>query len=61
MKQDYWKNVELAEKGVQNIIIVLKAKKSEPNDIFQVIRDAYKGKLTDEEIQQMIDDVEENE
>ena len=54
-------NVELEEKGVQNIIIVLKAKKSEPNDIFQVIRDAYKGKLTDEEIQQMIDDVEENE
>ena len=49
------------QEGVRNIIIVLKAKKSEPNDIFQVIRDAYKGKLTDEEIQQMIDDVEENE
>ena len=49
------------KKGARNVIIEFKANKAAPSFIFQFVKNAYKGKLTDEEIQQMIDDVEENE
>ena len=42
-------------------MIAFKADKVAPNDIFQFVRGAQEGKITDEEIQQMIDDVGENE
>ena len=53
--------IEERKEGVRNIIIEFKANQTAPNIIFQFIKNAYRGKLTDEEIQQMIDDVEENE
>ena len=49
------------KKGARNVIIEFKANQAAPSFIFQFVKNAYKGKLTDEEIQQMIDDVEENE
>ena len=49
------------KEGVRNIIIEFKANQSEPSFIFQFVKNAYRGKLTDEEIQQMIDEVEESE
>ena len=52
---------EERNRNVRNIIIVLKANQSEPSFIFQFVKNAYRGKLTDEEIQQMIDVVEESE
>ena len=52
---------EERKEGVRNIIIEFKANQAAPSFIFQFVKNAYKGKLTDEEIQQMIDDVEENE
>ena len=48
-------------RNVRNIIIVLKANQSEPSFIFQFVKSAFKDDLTDEEIQQMIDEVEESE
>ena len=53
--------IEERKEGVRNIIIEFKANQAAPSFIFQFVKNAYKGKLTDEEIQQMIDDVEENE
>ena len=53
--------IEERKEGVRNIIIEFKANQTAPNIIFRFIKNAYKGKLTDEEIQQMIDDVEDNE
>ena len=47
--------------GVRNIIIAFKADKAEPSYIFQFVKNAFKDDFTDEEIQQMIDDVEDNE
>ena len=52
---------EERNRNVRNIIIAFKANNTAPSFIFQFVKNAYKGKLTDEEIQQMIDDVEENE
>ena len=53
------------EKGrredIRNIIIEFKANQTAPSFIFQFVKNAFKDDLTDEEIQQMIDDVEENE
>ena len=49
------------KKGARNIIIEFKANQAAPSFIFQFVKNAYKDDLTDEEIQQMIDDVEENE
>ena len=49
------------KKGARNIIIEFKANQAAPSFIFQFVKNAYKGKLTDEEIQQMIDEVEESE
>ncbi|CAI3420726.1 Rpn family recombination-promoting nuclease/putative transposase [Enterococcus cecorum] len=53
--------IEERKEGVRNIIIEFKANQTAPNIIFRFIKNAYKGKLTDEEIQQMIDEVEDNE
>ena len=53
--------IEERKEGVRNIIIEFKANQTAPNIIFRFIKNAYRGKLTDEEIQQMIDEVEENE
>ena len=53
--------IEERKEGVRNIIIEFKANQAAPSFIFQFVKNAYKGKLTDEEIQQMIDDVEESE
>ncbi|XBG81331.1 Rpn family recombination-promoting nuclease/putative transposase [Enterococcus cecorum] len=53
--------IEERQEGVRNIIIEFKEKKAKPSFIFQFVKNVYKGKLTDEEIQQMIDEVEENE
>ena len=47
--------------GVRNIIVEFIANKAEPSYIFQFVKSAFKDDLTDEEIQQMIDEVEENE
>ncbi len=47
------------KKGVRNVIIESKANQAAPSFIFQFVKNAYRGKLTDEEIQQMIDEVEE--
>ncbi|MCJ0538859.1 Rpn family recombination-promoting nuclease/putative transposase, partial [Enterococcus cecorum] len=47
--------------GLRNIIIAFKADKADPSYIFQFVKNAFKDDFTDEEIQQMIDDVEENE
>ena len=52
---------EERNRNVRNIIIVLKANRSEPSFIFQFVKSAFKDDLTDEEIQQMIDEVEESE
>ena len=52
---------EERKEGVRNIIIEFKANQTAPNIIFRFIKNAYRGKLTDEEIQQMIDEVEESE
>lgn len=53
--------IEGRQEGVRNIIIAFIANKTEPSFIFQFVKSAFKDDLTDEEIQQMIDDVEENE
>lgn len=45
--------------GARNVIIEFKANQATPSFIFQFVKNVYKGKLTDEEIQQMIDEVEE--
>ena len=49
------------KKGARNIIIEFKANNTAPSFIFQFVKNAFKDDFTDEEIQQMIDDVEENE
>ena len=52
---------EERNRNVRNIIIAFKANKAEPSYIFQFVKNAFKDDFTDEEIQQMIDDVEDNE
>ena len=49
------------KEGARNVIIEFKANKTAPSFIFQFVKNAFKDDFTDEEIQQMIDDVEENE
>ena len=53
--------IEGRREGVRNIIIAFIANKTEPSFIFQFVKSAFKDDLTDEKIQQMINDVEENE
>ena len=50
---------EATNRNARNMIVVLKMNHSETSYIFQFVKDVFKGSLTDEEIQQMIDDVEE--
>lgn len=56
-----YSRIEGRREGVRNIIIVFIANKTEPSFIFQFFKSAFKDDLTDEKIQQMINDVEENE
>ena len=53
--------IEERNRNVRNIIIAFKANQAEPSYIFQFVKNAFKDDFTDEEIQQMIDDVEDNE
>ena len=53
--------IEERNRNARNIIIAFKANQAAPSYIFQFVKSAFKDDLTDEEIQQMIDDVEENE
>ncbi|MDM8182832.1 hypothetical protein QUV97_04035 [Enterococcus cecorum] len=51
--------IEKRNRNVRNIIIAFKANNAAPSFIFQFVKSAFKDDLTDEEIQQMIDEVEE--
>lgn len=53
--------IEERQEGARNVIIEFKANKTAPSFIFQFVKNAFKDDFTDEEIQQMIDEVEENE
>ena len=53
--------IEATNQNARNIIIAFKANKTEPSFIFQFVKNAFKDDFTDEEIQQMIDEVEESE
>ncbi|CAI3251730.1 Rpn family recombination-promoting nuclease/putative transposase [Enterococcus cecorum] len=53
--------IEATNRNARNIIIAFKANQAEPSYIFQFVKNAFKDDFTDEEIQQMIDDVEDNE
>ena len=51
--------IEERNRNARNIIIAFKANQAAPSFIFQFVKSAFKVDLTDEEIQQMIDEVEE--
>ena len=51
--------IEKRNRNARNIIIAFKANNTAPSFIFQFVKSAFKDDLTDEEIQQMIDEVEE--
>ena len=51
--------IEKRNRNVRNIIIAFKANQAAPSFIFQFVKSAFKDDRTDEEIQQMIDEVEE--
>ena len=51
--------IEERNRNARNIIIAFKANNAAPSFIFQFVKSAFKDDLTDEEIQQMIDEVEE--
>ena len=51
--------IEERNRNTRNIIIAFKANNAAPSFIFQFVKSAFKDDLTDEEIQQMIDEVEE--
>ena len=51
--------IEKRNRNARNIIIAFKANDAAPSFIFQFVKSAFKDDLTDEEIQQMIDEVEE--
>ena len=53
--------IEATNRNARNIIIAFKANQAAPSYIFQFVKSAFKDDFTDEEIQQMIDDVEDNE
>ncbi len=53
--------IEATNRNARNIIIAFKANQADPSYIFQFVKNAFKDDFTDEEIQQMIDDVEDNE
>ena len=49
--------IEERNRNARNIIIAFKANNAAPSFIFQFVKSAFKDDLTDEEIQQMIDEV----
>ncbi|CAI3399889.1 Uncharacterised protein [Enterococcus cecorum] len=51
--------IEKRNRNARNIIIAFKANNAAPSFIFQFVKSAFKDDRTDEEIQQMIDEVEE--
>ena len=51
--------IEERNRNARNIIIAFKANQAALSFIFQFVKSAFKVDLTDEEIQQMIDEVEE--
>ena len=51
--------IEERNRNARNIIIAFKANNADPSFIFQFVKSAFKDDRTDEEIQQMIDEVEE--
>ena len=51
--------IEERNRNARNIIIAFKVNNVAPSFIFQFAKSAFKDDLTDEEIQQMIDEVEE--
>ncbi len=51
--------IEKRNRNARNIIIAFKANNAALSFIFQFVKSAFKDDLTDEEIQQMIDEVEE--
>ena len=51
--------IEERNRNARNIIIAFKANQAAPSFIFQFVKSAFKDDLTDKEIQQMIDEVEE--
>ncbi|MEQ3466791.1 hypothetical protein ABM135_05515 [Enterococcus cecorum] len=51
--------IEERNRNARNIIIAFKVNNVAPSFIFQFVKSAFKDNLTDEEIQQMIDEVEE--
>ncbi len=51
--------IEERNRNVRNIIIAFKANNAAPSFIFKFVKSAFKDDRTDEEIQQMIDEVEE--
>ena len=51
--------IEERNRNARNIIITFKANNAAPSFIFQFVKSAFKDDFTDEEIQQMIDEVEE--
>ena len=51
--------IEERNRNARNIIIAFKANNAAPSFIFQFVKSAFKDDRTDEEIQQMIDEVEE--
>ena len=51
--------IEKRNRNARNIIIAFKANNAAPSFIFQFVKSAFKDDLTDEEIQQMIDEIEE--
>ena len=51
--------IEERNRNARNIIIAFKANQAAPSFIFQFVKSAFKDDRTDEEIQQMIDEVEE--
>ena len=51
--------IEEKNRNARNIIIAFKANNAAPSFIFQFVKSAFKDDRTDEEIQQMIDEVEE--
>ena len=52
-------SVKATKTSARNMIVVLKMNHSETSYIYQFVKDVFKDSLTDEEIQQMIDEVEE--
>ena len=51
---------EATKQNVWNMIVELKANKADRNFIFQFVKNVVKGKLSDEEISELIKEAENN-